>query len=223
MKIKLLYIVDDHKSRQQTNYKSFMDMAKLDAERTKLIHETEESSVAEIVANAACVCIHESMTNGIDKSGHGFDFGKLKQEIITHEIPQVLFSNSANQLTLLELPLRLSMRSDDFYMNLPAFVQSFQERDAIDLELLALGKNYIREKIVRLKRALLHYFDNYERDESVSMGLDERTEFRSLLEQFDMLTQQQAYADTTFRLLNSGKLTRRVFEQTLTSITKFIR
>jgi hypothetical protein len=77
--------------------------------------------------------------------------------------------------------------------------------------------------MVRLKRNLLVYFDEYERDEAVSMGLDKRAEFRVLLEQFGVLTQNHTYADATFRLLNSGKLTRRLLEQTLTSITKFIR
>lgn len=220
---KLLYILDDHDERQKTNYKSFIEMSKIDTERTKLIHYTNQISIDDLLSNAACVCIHESMPNGIDRNGHGFDFGKLKQELKNKLIPRILFSNSANQLTLLELPLRLSMRSDDFYMNLPPFVQAFQERSIINMELLALGKNYIREKAIRLKREMLTYFDGYARDEFVSMGLDERTKFRELLEQFSTLTQHQSHTDMTFRSLNSGKLTRCLFEQTINSITKFIR
>lgn len=223
MMTKQLYIIDDDKVRQETKYKPFVDMANIDVAQIRLIHQTEETSVKEIIASAACVCIHESMTNGTDKFGHGFDFGKLKQEVIKDELPRVFFSNSANQLTLLELPLRLSMRSDDFYMNLPPFIQAFQERSTIDLEILALGQNYMREKIIRLKRDMLTCFGSYGRDESLSMGLEERLDFKVLLEQFSTITQNQTFTDTTFRLLNSGKLTRRVFEQTLTSITKFIR
>lgn len=219
---KLLYIVDDHEVRQQTNYKPFIDMAKIDPERIKLIHFTEETSVIDLLSNAACVCIHESMPNGIDRNGHGFDFGRLKQELKNKLIPRVLFSNSANQLTVLSLPSALTMKSDDFYMNLPYFVQAFQERGKIDLELLALGSNYNREKIVRLKNEMLAYFDGFERDEPVSMSVEDRTNFKNLLEQFGDLA-KEPLADATFRTLNGKKLTKLSFEQTLHAIIKFIR
>ena len=219
---KLLFIVDDHEDRQKTNYKPFIDMAKINAERVKLIHHTNETSIAELVTNAVCVCIHESMPNGIDRNGHGFDFGKLRRELKNNSIPSVFFSNSANQLTVLNLPSVLTMKSDDFYMNLPYFVQVFQERGVIDLELLALGQNYDREKIVRLKNEMLTYFDGFERDEPISMSIEDRTVFRTLLEQFGELA-KEPLADNTFRSLNGKRLTKLSFEQTLYSIIKFIR
>lgn len=219
---KLLYIVDDHEVRQQTNYKPFIDMAEIDYERVKLIHYTHETSITDLLTNVACVCIHESMSNGMDRNGNGFDFGRLKQELKNKLIPRVLFSNSANQLTVLNLPLMLTMKSDDFYMNLPYFVQAFQERDIIDLELLALGRNYNREKVVRLKNEMLTYFDGFERDEPVSLSVEDRTVFRTLLEQFGDLA-KEPLADATFRTLNGKKLSKLSFEQTLHAIIKFIR
>ena len=219
---KLLYIVDDHEVRQRTNYKPFIDMAKIDSERVKLIHYTNETSIVDLLTNAACVCIHESMPNGIDRNGYGFDFGKLKQELKNNLIPRVMFSNSANQRTVLNLPSVLTMKSDDFYMNLPYFVQAFQERGIIDLELLALGRNYNREKVVRLKNEMLAYFDGFERDEPVSMSVEDRINFKNLLEQFGDLA-KEPLADATFRALNGKRLTKLNFEQTLHSIIKFIR
>jgi len=219
---KVLYIIDDHEARQNTTYKPFIELAKIDSERTKLIHSTNQISINDILKNTACVCIHESMPNGIDRNGNGFDFGKLKQELKNKLIPKVLFSNAANQLTVLNLPSQLTMKSDDFYMNLSYFVQAFQNDGIIDLELLALGKNYNREKIIRLKNEMLAYFEGFERDEPMSMSVEDRINFKNLLEQFGELI-HEPLVDVTFRVLNGKKLTKLSFEQTLHEIIKFVR
>jgi hypothetical protein len=223
MNDKILFVIDDDKERQQTYYKPFIDLINFDNQLVRLIHSTKETTILDLLAQAACLCIHESMINGIDKNGQSFDFGRLKQNLRSADIPRVYFSNSANQRTSLELPLHLSMRSDDFYMNLPAFINVFLDKNKIDLELLAFGKNYQREKVIQVKSKLLLYFEGYSRDEPLSMTIEDRTEFRLLLEQFSELTKTKAFADSTFLLLNTGKLSRNIFEQSLHSIIKFIR
>lgn len=222
MNNKLLYIIDDEKGRQQTKYKVFVEVAQIDPKRIKLIHHTTEISVDEIIDNAACVCVHESMSNGIDQNGQGFSFGLLRQKLKINSIPRVFFSNVANKLTILNLPFRLTMKSDDFYMNLPYFVKPFQERGVIDLELLALGKNYNREKVIRLKNEMLLYFEEFDRDEPLSLSVEDRVAFKTQLEEFEQLSKQRL-ADTAFRSLNAKKLTRTNFEQMLHAIIKFIR
>ena len=223
MKTMPLYIIDDDAIRQQTKFKPFLDLIDFDRNKICFIHRTTQTSVSDILLDAVCVCLHTTTKDGSDANGKRFDFETLKLKLVEHEIPHVLFSNTGNRNIELDNNLTLSMSSDDFYMNLPVFVDSLNLKNSVDLEILALGKNYLREKIYERKNKLLSYFDKYENNEEISLSVEKRKTFMADLEVFEQLTQEYHFATSTFKKLNSDTLTRCYFEQLLNSVIKFIR
>lgn len=223
MKKKFLYIIDDDANRQQNKFKPYLDLIDLQKSEIEFIHKTTQTSINDILLNAVCVCLHTTTKDGRDKDGKRFDFERLKLKLMEDEIPYVLFSNAGNRNTVLDGNLTLSMSSDDFYMNLPAFVESINKKNNVDLEILALGKNYSRERINHQKAKLLNYFEKHESDEGISLSAEKRKEFMLNLEVFGELTQENNFASSVFKKLNSDALTRLYFEQLLNSIIKFIR
>lgn len=223
MKNTKIFIIDDDDNRQRTKFKPFLDLISMSENDIEWIHKTIQTSTDTIISNAACVCLHTTTKDGNDKDGKRLDFEQLKIRLIEQDIPHVLFSNAGNRTTDLEGNLTLSMSSDDFYMNLPGFIENVKHKNVIDLEVLALGKNYRREKVNHQKVKLLSYFDQFDETEPLSLNTDKRKAFRYDLEIFEVLTQEQSFTSSVFTKLNSDTLTLIYFEHFLSSIIKFVR
>ena len=223
MKKSKIFIIDDDDKRQRTKFKPFLDIINVGANDIEWIHRTNQTSTDDITLNAACVCLHTTTRDGIDSNGKRFDFEQLKIKLIEQDIPHVLFSNTSNRSTELDDNLTLSMSSDDFYMNLPDFIDNVKHNNMIDLEVLALGKNYKREKINHQKTILISYFDQFEIDEPLSLNENRRISLKADLNIFEALTQEELFTSVVFRKLNSDTLTLLYFEQMMNSIIKFIR
>lgn len=223
MKKTKVFIIDDDDTRQQTKFKPFLDLIRAVENNIEWIHKTTQTSTDAVILNAACVCLHTTTKDGNDKDGKRFDFEQLKIKLIEQDIPHVLFSNAGNRTTDLEDNITLSMSSDDFYMNLPGFIENIKHKNVIDLEVLALGKNYRREKFNRQKVKLLSYFDQFDEDDPLFLNANKRKAFRDDLEIFEVITQDQSFTSSVFTKLNSDMLTLIYFEHFLSSIVKFIR
>ena len=220
---KIIFIVDDDKERQLTKYKSFIDIEKIESKQIRLIHRTNQTSISEIINSACCVCIHDSIRNGIDKNGEQFDFEILKKNIKSHEILLVIFSNQGNQMTDLASPKELNLRSDDFYMNLSAFLDGFPKNKLPNLEILALGKNYLREKSLKLKSEMLVFFKSFTEFEAITLDIEDKNLFRNLLKEFENISAKEGFSDSILKKLNAEQLNKCSFENEVNFIIKFLK
>lgn len=219
----IIFIIDDHKDRQLTTYKPFIDIESIDSTQIRFIHETNQTSISEIIDTACCVCIHDSM--GIDKDINGelFDFSILKKTIKVHQITLVSFSNTGNQVTELVSLKELNLRSDDFYMNLSVFIDDFFKNKKPNLEILALGRNYLREKSLKLKSEMLGLFKSFNDFEAITLDIEDKNAFRSLLKDFENISAKEGFSDSIFKKLNAEQLNKCGFENDVNFIIKFLK
>ncbi len=220
----VLYIFDDDKIRQDTRYKSFIDISKIDSSLIRFIYKSSTISKQEILNNACCVCFHDSMKIENDKNGKLLDFDALKRDLklSTPPIPLVIFSNQGNQMTDLISDKELNMKSDDFYMNLLLFINDFLENHIINLKILALGKNYLLEMALDSRTKLLKYFNSFDEEEPLSLDIKEKSAFIQDLKDFEMITNKSGFANQNIVKLNSEQLFLSLFEKEINFIIKFL-
>lgn len=219
----IIFIIDDHKERQLTTYKPFIDIENIDSKQIRFIHETNQTSISEIINSACCVCIHDSMRNNVDIRGKLFDFAILKKMVKEHQIALVSFSNTGNQLTDLVSIKELNLRSDDFYMNLSVFLDDFSQSKLPNLEILALGKNYLREKTLQLKSKILWLFKSFNEFEAITLDIEDKNVFRGLLEEFENISKKKGFSDFVFKKLNTEQLNKSGLENDINFIIKFLK
>lgn len=223
MKNDIIFIIDDHKDRQLTTYKPFIDIESIDSTQIRFIHETNQTSISDIINLACCVCIHDSMGIDMDINGKLFDFSILKKTVKDHQIALVSFSNTGNQVTDLVSLKELNLRSDDFYMNLSVFLEDFFQNKFPNLEILALGKNYLREKSLQLKSQMLFFFKSFTEFEAITLDIEDKNLFRNLLKEFENITSKKGFTDSIFKKLNSEQLNKYSFENDINFIIKFLK
>lgn len=220
---KIIFIVDDDKERQQTKYESFIDIEKIESKQVRFIHNTNQTSISEIINSACCICIHDSMGIDMDINKKIFDFSILKKTAKEHQISFVSFSNTGNQMTDLVSLKELNLRSDDFYMNLGVFLGDFFQNKLPNLEILALGKNYLREKSLQLKFEMLLFFKPFNEFEAITLDIEDKNLFRSLLKEFENITTKKGFTDSVFKKLNAEQLNKCGFESDVNFIIKFLK
>ena len=219
----IIFIIDDHKERQQTRYKPFIDIEKIQSKYIRIVHETNQTSISEIINTACCVCIHDSMRIDKDINGKLFDFSILKKTVKEHQIALVSFSNTGNQMTDLVSLKELNLKSDDFYMNLSGFLDDFFQNKLPNLEILALGKNYLREKSLQLKSEMLGLFKSFNEFEAITLDIEDKNLFRSLLKNFENISTKKGFSDSVFKKLNAEQLNKCGFENDINFIIKFLK
>jgi hypothetical protein len=219
----IIFIIDDYKERQLTTYRPFIDIENIDSKQIRFIHETNQTSISEITNTACCVCIHDSMRIDIDINGKLFDFSILKKAVKENQIALVSFSNTGNQMTDLVSLKELNLRSDDFYMNLSVFLDDFFQNKLPNLEILALGKNYLREKSLQLKSEMLGLFKSFNEFEAITLDIEDKNLFRSLLKEFENVSTKKGFSDSVFKKLNTEQLNKCGFENDINFIIKFLK
>lgn len=219
----IIFIIDDDKKRQLDKYKPFIDIERIDSKKIRFIHKTNQTSISEIINSACCVCIHDSMGIDVDINGKLFDFSILKKTVKEHQIALVSFSNTGNQMTDLVSLKELNLRSDDFYMNLSVFLDDFFQNKLPNLEILALGKNYLREKSLQLKSEMLLFFKSFNEFEAITLDIEDKNLFRGLLKEFENITIKKGFTDSVFKKLNAEQLNKCSFENDVNFIIKFLK
>lgn len=167
----MIYLIDDNQADQRkANYSiSFVDDGTFsdilitidkipsDGDKSKLDHLL-------FLNEAKCILIH-STTEGVDENnefikGDNSNVIKIKESISVfgEQIPLVLFSNGMGNVVFdyKKSPYFLQeIKKNDFYVRLYDFLEHFNNTGAVELRILAYGKNFIQYELEKMSENIL--------------------------------------------------------------------
>ena len=172
-----IILIDDNCQNQRAAYgASYIDGGEFES---CLVHleELNEASDFSFLDNAACVMLHDSLTDNVD--GNFIVGSRMAREIILNKIierniPYVLFSDGHSIIgdwTPDNKNAVKSIKKSEFYRNLKAFLDLYKVSGIIDLRLIAFGANSDKREIVYILHQLIDDLENYKDKDLVSLEI----------------------------------------------------
>lgn len=162
-----IILIDDNCQNQRAAYgASYIDGGEFES---CLVHleELNEASDFSFLDNAACVMLHDSLTDNVDGTfivGSRMAREIILNKIIERNIPYVLFSDGHSIIgdwTPDNKNAVKSIKKSEFYRNLKAFLDLYKVSGIIDLRLIAFGANSDKRETVYIIHQLIDDLDNY--------------------------------------------------------------
>ena len=146
----MIYLIDDNKYGQMSeNYK--LDFTKVLLTYKVLVNWLQNISgneIKNIVADADCILIHDSLEEKEDKE-------RLIALAKNNKIPYCLFSNGFAATIFDGISIK-EIKKDRFYNNLLDFIKYFEKEGLIELKILSLGQNYEIERASIIQDRLIN-------------------------------------------------------------------
>lgn len=172
-----IILIDDNCQNQRAAYgASYIDGGEFES---CLVHleELNEASDFSFLDNAACVMLHDSLTDNVDGTfivGSRMAREIILNKIIERNIPYVLFSDGHSIIgdwTPDNKNAVKSIKKSEFYRNLKAFLDLYKVSGIIDLRLIAFGANSDKRETVYIIHQLIDDLDNYKDKDLVSLEI----------------------------------------------------
>lgn len=218
-----IILIDDNKSNQREIYgATFVDNGEFE---DCLIHKEElnENSDFSFLDDAACVLLHDSLTDYVD--GKFVSGSRMAKECVTDKIkadkiPYVVFSDGHSVIgdwSQTNPNVVRSIKKSEFYRNLKGFLEAFRESGTIDLRLVAYGNEFEKRGLIYLLQQIFDELQNSNDKETLTLSSTNT----DLLEQFFGKINHVSNNITFERLcdsINAGKLTVGKFKAYINSL-----
>lgn len=176
----MIYLFDDNKYNQlTTNYKfDFLEYFSRNSEFITYIKSHDDYKLEPLFKLADCILLHQSFPDEIKT-------GKIKALCKKENVPLVIFSNQYTGTIYDDAAKNhiKQIKKDRMYFNFQYFIENYIEKGEVNLELLAMGKNYEIEKALIIQDRLSVYLFLHENNfDFFRCFEEEETEWKELKE-----------------------------------------
>lgn len=156
--MKDILLIDDNSRDQRMLYgASFVDEEEY-AGILSHIERVDKDIDPSFIGGCKCVLIHDSLEDFIN--GHFDQYSHIAKDNIldyldNHEIPYVCFSDGHESTGVYDSNKNLvNLKKSDFYNRLRFFLEYYKTTGKVQFHILAYGKNYRKELMLKYVRAL---------------------------------------------------------------------
>lgn len=195
----MIYLIDDnqHNQRAQNYGAFFVDNGEYEGYLTSVTRLPKMNSFAQsnhldFLKEAKCILLH-STTEDVDENGKYISGSRSNAikiiEQISEEgdkIPLVLFSNSMDEQAIYDhesSPNYIQgIKKNKLYERLRDFLEHYRATGAIELRIIARGKNYKANEVIEIVNELLNPVAMQPGENMITIDLVAKDKFKQLIE-----------------------------------------
>ena len=178
---KFIYIIDHQEQRYLDLYKQYIDFTNYPFVR----FVQTLPPLAEIRANAVCVCVHDSFPD----SNSAYQLDTLYNEMSDNNIKTVQFSNGGSRATVLDNNnFLLRMQSHTFYQNIRVLLEDYQNTNTINLKILAYGLAWKTQEAIDINKKIQTLLLGKNDNDIIDLSNGSRANLIKYIKDFGILT-----------------------------------